>query len=457
MYTKLFPKGLSFVLTGLAVLAMTSYLAAASDVTEEIQSAWSQKDQAAKDQMTTHGTVQLQRTSHCIGAKVIDSQQQELGTIHDIALTSARDKVSYVVLDYGGFLGMGAKYFAVPYESFRTQADKPDTMVLSIDKQTFESAEGFDQENWPDKADTRWLASDTNWKRQADKMKDEGEKITKDIMEEKSPMAVETEKQLTPQQVFEYRKVSKLIGLDIQNPQGEQLAKINDLTISNNGNVIFAVVSYGGTVGIGEKFAAVPFSKIHIQPQQKIAMLTADTILLDSVSFERDQFEKLNDRTFAQNVLSRFDQQISQEPYWQVYGYVGEETGRIDQFDTRSIKSFSGDIQNVSTMTMEGQNFVSLRFKSDDGKTLDVCLAPQSYLDTQNIKFKQGDAVKVTGSLITIDNKETLLATEIEKGGKTYLVRSRRGQPMWQMQKKSDNMMKQNNRMKEESGTESTY
>ncbi|MDD5458830.1 MAG: PRC-barrel domain-containing protein [Phycisphaerae bacterium] len=433
MYTKLFPRGLSLVLTGLAVLAIALNLAAATDATEEIQSTWSQKDQAAETQtaMTTRGTVQLQRASHCIGAKVVDSQQQDLGTIHDIVLTPARDKVSYVVLAYGGFLGMGDKYFAVPYESFRAQADKLDTMILPIEKQKFESMEGFDRQNWPDKAESVWLVKNPSWERQANEMKEQGKEMAKDVMKEKSPVAAEAEKQLTSQQQFEYRKVSKLIGLDIQNPQGQELANINDLTISSRGHLIFAIISYGGAMGIGEKLAAVPFSEILIQPDRQFSMLDADATLLDSVSFAEDQFQKLNDRTFAQNILSKFNQQISEEPYWQVYGYVGEEAAGIEYFDTRSIKSFSGEIQNVSTMTIDEQTFVSLRFQSDDGKTFNICPGPQSYISQQNLNFRQGDNIKVTGSLVTIDNQQTLLATEIEKDGKTHLFRSRRGQPMW--------------------------
>ena len=57
-------------------------------------------------------------------------------------------RVMYAILDFGGFLGIGDKYFAVPLEAFRadTQSEK---LVLDVDKAMLENAPGFDKDNWP--------------------------------------------------------------------------------------------------------------------------------------------------------------------------------------------------------------------------------------------------------------------------------------------------------------------
>jgi hypothetical protein len=64
-------------------------------------------------------------------------------------------RVAYVVLSYGGVMGMGNKLFAVPWNAFRIDEDNKQ-FVLDIDKQRLESAPGFDKDNWPNSADEAW-------------------------------------------------------------------------------------------------------------------------------------------------------------------------------------------------------------------------------------------------------------------------------------------------------------
>jgi len=66
-------------------------------------------------------------------------------------------KVAYAVLSFGGFLGMGNKLFAVPWSALRLDEDQKH-FILDVDKQKLEGAPGFDQDNWPDMADSSWGA-----------------------------------------------------------------------------------------------------------------------------------------------------------------------------------------------------------------------------------------------------------------------------------------------------------
>ena len=53
-------------------------------------------------------------------------------------------------------------------------------------------------------------------------------------------------------------------GNDIRNRQGEDLGKVKDLMIDlSDGSVSYAVVSYGGFLGMGDKLFAVPFEALH--------------------------------------------------------------------------------------------------------------------------------------------------------------------------------------------------
>ena len=54
-----------------------------------------------------------------IGSKVVNAQNENLGTIEDLVIDAGAGRIAYAVLSFGGFLGMGDKYFAIPWNAFR--------------------------------------------------------------------------------------------------------------------------------------------------------------------------------------------------------------------------------------------------------------------------------------------------------------------------------------------------
>lgn len=91
-----------------------------------------------------------------IGNNVCNERGDALGEIKEIMLDVQAGRVSYAVMSFGGFLGMGKKLFAVPW-----QALKLDTInkcfILDVDKDRLEDAPGFDPDHWPDMADQAWV------------------------------------------------------------------------------------------------------------------------------------------------------------------------------------------------------------------------------------------------------------------------------------------------------------
>ena len=59
-----------------------------------------------------------QRASKLVGATVVNSADERIGTIDDLVV-NPEDKVTYAILSVGGFLGIGSKLVAVPFESLR--------------------------------------------------------------------------------------------------------------------------------------------------------------------------------------------------------------------------------------------------------------------------------------------------------------------------------------------------
>jgi sporulation protein YlmC with PRC-barrel domain len=92
------------------------------------------------------------------GDRIRNTAGEDLGKVEEIMIDVASGRVAYVVLSFGGFLGIGDKLFAVPWDSLRVDEGEHQ-FVLEVDKQTLENAPGFDKDNWPDMADPAFGAS----------------------------------------------------------------------------------------------------------------------------------------------------------------------------------------------------------------------------------------------------------------------------------------------------------
>ncbi|MBI1354640.1 MAG: PRC-barrel domain containing protein [Acidobacteria bacterium] len=92
------------------------------------------------------------------GDNVVNPAGEDLGKIEELMIDTESGRVGYAVLSFGGFLGMGDKLFAIPWESLQVDmANK--RFVLNVAKERLESAPGFDKDQWPNMADRNWGAT----------------------------------------------------------------------------------------------------------------------------------------------------------------------------------------------------------------------------------------------------------------------------------------------------------
>ena len=90
---------------------------------------------------------------YVIGSNVVNQQDEGIGQIEDLVIDASAGRIAYAILSFGGFLGMGNKYFAIPWNAFKFNlADKK--AVLNVDKKLLENAPGFDKDDWPNFSDT---------------------------------------------------------------------------------------------------------------------------------------------------------------------------------------------------------------------------------------------------------------------------------------------------------------
>jgi hypothetical protein len=90
-----------------------------------------------------------------IGDGVVNGADQDLGDIKEIMLDMQTGQVAYAVLAFGGFLGMGEKLFAVPWQALHLDTVKH-RFVLDVNKDRLKHAPGFNKDAWPDMADIEW-------------------------------------------------------------------------------------------------------------------------------------------------------------------------------------------------------------------------------------------------------------------------------------------------------------
>ncbi len=83
------------------------------------------------------------------GDKVVNPAGEHLGEIKEVMLDLENGKIDYFVVEFGGFLGLGVKYFAIPLRLLKI--DTPNKrFIFNQSREVLENAPGFDMDHWPD-------------------------------------------------------------------------------------------------------------------------------------------------------------------------------------------------------------------------------------------------------------------------------------------------------------------
>jgi sporulation protein YlmC with PRC-barrel domain len=108
---------------------------------------------------------------------------------------------------------------------------------------------------------------------------------------------------------------SDIIGETVYNRQGENLGKIEDLAIDDDsGRVAYAVLSFGGFLGMGDKHFAIPWSSLEKNRSDDTLILDANKELLKNApGFDKDNWPDFSDRTWG----TRIHQYYGRRAYWE--------------------------------------------------------------------------------------------------------------------------------------------
>lgn len=105
-----------------------------------------------------------------------------------------------------------------------------------------------------------------------------------------------------------------LTGDKVVNLQNEDLGKIEHLMIDlANGRVAYAVLSFGGFLGMGDKLFAIPWSALKVDTVEKRFILNVDKeVLKNAPGFDKDHWPNMADHSYATGVFKYY----GAKPYW---------------------------------------------------------------------------------------------------------------------------------------------
>ncbi len=234
----------------------------------------------------------VQKASDLIGKNVENTRGENLGEVQDLAIDPERGRIVYAVLSFGGFLGMGEKWFAVPIGAL-TLPDHAKHFVLAVEKDRLKTASGFEKDRWPAMGDTTWGQGIHEFYQQRPYWMDDGGTVTANLR---------------------IQKASEIMGRPVQNDRGEKVGELKDLVIDpDRGRIAYAVLSFGGFLGMGDKLFAIPGGVLQMPGSASYVVLNVDKDRLkNATGFDKDRWPNMADPTFSLTTYEYY----GQKPYW---------------------------------------------------------------------------------------------------------------------------------------------
>lgn len=95
-----------------------------------------------------------------------------------------------------------------------------------------------------------------------------------------------------------------LIGTDVYNRQSEHLGDIKEIMLDmRSGHVAYAVLSFGGFLGLGEKLFAVPWAALSLEESNKCFILSVEAERLKQApGFDKDHWPNMADQHWASQI-----------------------------------------------------------------------------------------------------------------------------------------------------------
>lgn len=95
-----------------------------------------------------------------------------------------------------------------------------------------------------------------------------------------------------------------IIGDRVRNSQGEDLGKLEEIMLDiDSGRIAYAVLSFGGFMGMGDKLFAVPWPALHVAPDEHKFVLDVPKDRLERApGFDKDNWPDTADQSWRDQI-----------------------------------------------------------------------------------------------------------------------------------------------------------
>lgn len=106
----------------------------------------------------------------------------------------------------------------------------------------------------------------------------------------------------------EVMAASTLKGEKVVNLHSENLGEIEDIMLDvPSGRIAYAVLSFGGVMGVGDKLFAIPWDMLTLDTNRKCFVLNIDKEQLKNApGFDKDHWPSMADPTWTASVHSNY-------------------------------------------------------------------------------------------------------------------------------------------------------
>lgn len=314
-----------------------------------------QKGQHSESNMRmAQDQIAMQRVSQQMNRDVYGPDDKKIGVIQDLVLDAENNRIAYAVLSFGGVMGVGDKYFAIPWSSIEHKPNQKDRVYLNTSEDQLKQAPGFDKNNWPDTASATYRHSidsyygvddntRSNWYTRHNVQRLDTTRPHTNVTE---PRGADTDLNLNPHKdvnndkrpttdpkvrstassdrervksqagprddgLIWSRRASAVVGTDVRNSKGQDIGEINDLVVDpRTGDVHYAILSFGGVMGMGDKLFAIPMDRIQTSSSEREFVIdVSKETLKNAKGFEDNQWPDWNDSQYKDNVEKVFKDQ----------------------------------------------------------------------------------------------------------------------------------------------------
>jgi sporulation protein YlmC with PRC-barrel domain len=130
---------------------------------------------------------------------------------------------------------------------------------------------------------------------------------------------------------WQLMKGSMFIGADVENTQGQNLGDVKDIVIDRgSGRIAYAVVSFGGFLGLGEKLFAVPWGAFSQKADKDTFVLAVDKERLQNApGFDASNWPQMASREWVTGLYTYYNI----PPYWTTSAGTPMTTATIKNVD----------------------------------------------------------------------------------------------------------------------------